>query len=100
MHRNLVPLLLLITPLVTAQSPPDHHVKSLKIRVLSTMLTADEGIGEWGFSALVEVDGRRILFDTGARPGTVFNNAKDWSFFRELSAGASRRWLRRWIRPR
>ena len=54
------------------------------------MLTADEGIGEWGFSALVEVDGRRILFDTDARPGTVFNNAKDWSLFRELSAGASR----------
>ncbi len=100
MIRNVLPLGLLIASLLTAQSPPDHRVKSLKIRVLSTMLTADEGIGEWGFSALVEVDGRRILFDTGEGPGTVFNNAKDWSFFRELSAGASRRWLRRWIRPR
>jgi len=41
------------------------------------MLTADEGIGEWGFSALVEADGHRILFDTGARPDTVLNNAKE-----------------------
>src|SRR3979411_580996 len=40
------------------------------------MLTADDGIGEWGFSALVEADGRRILFDTGARPDTVLINAK------------------------
>src|SRR5260370_31951426 len=77
MLRNILPLLLLITPLLAAQPAPDHRVKSLKIRVLSTMLTADEGIGEWGFSALVEVDGRRILFDTGARPDTVLNNVKD-----------------------
>jgi 7,8-dihydropterin-6-yl-methyl-4-(beta-D-ribofuranosyl)aminobenzene 5'-phosphate synthase len=41
------------------------------------MLTSDQGIGEWGFSALVEVDGRRILFDTGARPDTVLTNAKE-----------------------
>jgi len=77
MHRNILPLLLLIATLTAAQPPAYHRVKSLKIRVLSTMLTADEGIGEWGFSALVEVDGRRILFDTGARPDTVLSNAKD-----------------------
>ena len=41
------------------------------------MLTSDEGIGEWGFSAVVEADGHRILFDTGARPDTVLNNAKE-----------------------
>jgi 7,8-dihydropterin-6-yl-methyl-4-(beta-D-ribofuranosyl)aminobenzene 5'-phosphate synthase len=41
------------------------------------MLTSDEGIGEWGFSAVVDVDGRRILFDTGDRPETVLNNAKE-----------------------
>lgn len=39
-------------------------MQSLRITVLSTML-ADRGIGEWGFAALVEADGRRILFDTG-----------------------------------
>jgi metal-dependent hydrolase (beta-lactamase superfamily II) len=46
-------------------------------QVLSTMLTSDIGIGEWGFSALVEVIGRRTLFDTGARPDTVLTNAKE-----------------------
>jgi 7,8-dihydropterin-6-yl-methyl-4-(beta-D-ribofuranosyl)aminobenzene 5'-phosphate synthase len=67
--------LLLASALVPAL--PAQTVKSLKIQVLSTMLTADEGIGEWGFAALVEVDGHRILFDTGARPETVLNNARE-----------------------
>jgi 7,8-dihydropterin-6-yl-methyl-4-(beta-D-ribofuranosyl)aminobenzene 5'-phosphate synthase len=58
-----------------AESAP-HHVRTLKITVLSTML-ADSGIGEWGFAALVEVDGKRILFDTGARPETVLTNARE-----------------------
>jgi 7,8-dihydropterin-6-yl-methyl-4-(beta-D-ribofuranosyl)aminobenzene 5'-phosphate synthase len=51
-------------------------VKSLRVTVLSTML-AEEGIGEWGFAALVEADGRRILFDTGYRPNTVLQNAQE-----------------------
>jgi len=59
-----------------ASAAASARVKSLKILVLSTML-ADEGIGEWGFSALVEVDGHRILFDTGARPNTVLENARE-----------------------
>jgi 7,8-dihydropterin-6-yl-methyl-4-(beta-D-ribofuranosyl)aminobenzene 5'-phosphate synthase len=62
----------------SAASAPDSHseVKTLKITILSTML-ADDGIGEWGFSALVEADGHKILFDTGARPNTVLENAKE-----------------------
>jgi len=51
--------------------------RSVHVEVLSTMLTSDEGIGEWGFSAVVDVDGHRILFDTGDRPETVLNNAKE-----------------------
>jgi 7,8-dihydropterin-6-yl-methyl-4-(beta-D-ribofuranosyl)aminobenzene 5'-phosphate synthase len=51
-----------------------HQVESLKITILSTML-AEEGIGEWGFAALVEADGHRILFDTGNYPDTVLRNA-------------------------
>jgi 7,8-dihydropterin-6-yl-methyl-4-(beta-D-ribofuranosyl)aminobenzene 5'-phosphate synthase len=51
-------------------------VRSLRIVILSTML-ADEGLGEWGFAALVEADGERLLFDTGARPRTVLENAKE-----------------------
>lgn len=56
------------------EAVPASH---LKITVLSTMLTDFYGIGEWGFAALVEVDGRKILFDTGARPETVLNNSKE-----------------------
>jgi 7,8-dihydropterin-6-yl-methyl-4-(beta-D-ribofuranosyl)aminobenzene 5'-phosphate synthase len=52
-------------------------VASLDVRLLSTMLTADEGYGEWGFAALVVADGHRILFDTGAHPDTVLRNAHD-----------------------
>src|SRR5580698_7112143 len=62
-----------------AQSTPaDSHaqVHALKITILSTML-ADDGIGEWGFAALVEADGHKILFDTGARPNTVLENARE-----------------------
>lgn len=58
------------------QTKADNRIRSLKILVLSTML-AEPGIGEWGFAALVEVDGHRILFDTGARPDTVLKNARE-----------------------
>ena len=54
----------------------NSRATSVKLQVLSTML-ADAGIGEWGFAAVVEVDGRRILFDTGARPDTVLKNAAE-----------------------
>jgi 7,8-dihydropterin-6-yl-methyl-4-(beta-D-ribofuranosyl)aminobenzene 5'-phosphate synthase len=61
-----------------AQSAPatPAELGTLKITILSTML-ADEGIGEWGFAALVEADGHKILFDTGARPNTVLENARE-----------------------
>ena len=61
----LIAALALLTPHLAWAAP----VKALKITVLSTML-AHDGVGEWGYAALVEVDGRRILFDTGARPQT------------------------------
>ena len=60
---------------VAGQDPPSR-VHALRILILSTML-AEEGIGEWGFAALVEADGQRILFDTGAHPDTVLRNARD-----------------------
>jgi 7,8-dihydropterin-6-yl-methyl-4-(beta-D-ribofuranosyl)aminobenzene 5'-phosphate synthase len=59
-----------------ASSPA--QIRALKITVLSTMLVGDTaGLGEWGFSALVEADGHRILLDTGAHPETVLQNARD-----------------------
>jgi len=53
-----------------------NSVSGLKVTTLSTML-ASRGIGEWGYAALVEVDGNQILFDTGYRPQTVLQNAKE-----------------------
>ncbi|HTM52106.1 MAG TPA: hypothetical protein VL285_25600 [Bryobacteraceae bacterium] len=52
---------------VWGQAAPGHRVRSLRVTVLSTML-ATRGIGEWGFAALVEADGRKILFDTARAP--------------------------------
>lgn len=71
--RSLLALLLLSS--VARAAPAPARVHALKITVLSTML-ADEGVGEWGWAALVEADGRRWLFDTGARPDTVLENAR------------------------
>jgi len=80
-------VLLLVTLLFTvlfsapvvaqAQQPATPvSVQKLKITILSTML-ADQGIGEWGFAALVEADGHRLLVDTGGRPDTVLTNLHD-----------------------
>lgn len=66
----------------SAAAPPSteppagtHQAGALAITILSTT-DAPVGQGEWGFAALVEVDGHRILFDTGARPKTVLLNAE------------------------
>ncbi len=61
---------------LVAQAATHAKVQNLKITILSTMLS-DEAIGEWGFSALVEADGHRILVDTGAKPDTVLLNARE-----------------------
>lgn len=78
--RTLIALCALAFPtsLTFAQSTPQPpaQIHSLKITILSTML-ADDGIGEWGFAALVESDRHKILFDTGARPNTVLQNARE-----------------------
>ncbi len=53
--------------------------RAVKVTVLSTMLAGNRGagIGEWGFAALLEVDGQRLLIDTGERPDTVLRNASE-----------------------
>ena len=40
-------------------------------------MLSDTHIGEWGFSAIIEADGERILFDTGSRENTVLLNAEE-----------------------
>ena len=75
--RHLVRLIALamVVPGV-AQAEP---AKAVKVTILSTMLAGAPrfGVGEWGFAALLEVDGRRVLVDTGARPETVLENATE-----------------------
>jgi 7,8-dihydropterin-6-yl-methyl-4-(beta-D-ribofuranosyl)aminobenzene 5'-phosphate synthase len=77
--------------LLGSLTPPEAHasaaastqkvstqVHALKVTLLSTMLVGDvTGIGEWGFSALIEADGHRVLLDTGAHPDTVWQNARN-----------------------
>lgn len=61
-------------PAFAASAAP--KVKALKITILSTMLADYGTFGEWGFAALVEADGKRMLFDSGAHPDTVLKNAQ------------------------
>lgn len=78
MKKLAIILALSLTQLATnAQSiPPQRQVGHLKITILSTML-AQEGIGDWGFGALVECDSTKILFDAGGRKYVVRDNAKE-----------------------
>src|SRR4029450_52804 len=69
-------IVVMIASRAWAQPVAPQRVRSVRVTVLSTML-ATRGLGEWGFAALVEADGRRILFDTGARPETVLSNARE-----------------------
>ena len=69
MLRKFIALMLCLTCLMPGVAQA-AQVKALKVTVLSTML-ADHGLG-----ALVEADGRKFLFDTGASPDVVLKNAK------------------------
>jgi 7,8-dihydropterin-6-yl-methyl-4-(beta-D-ribofuranosyl)aminobenzene 5'-phosphate synthase len=70
-------LLLLCAYGLPLRSQERRRVKSLKVTILTTMLADGRGVGEWGFSALAEADGRRILFDTGGRPDTIVINSRE-----------------------
>jgi 7,8-dihydropterin-6-yl-methyl-4-(beta-D-ribofuranosyl)aminobenzene 5'-phosphate synthase len=67
------------TPASAQPSQPASRASKVKVTILSTMLVGSPsgGIGEWGFAALLEVDGRAILVDTGARAETVLKNAAE-----------------------
>ncbi len=58
-----------------SESEQAERVGSVKVHIISTML-ATRGLGEWGFSALVEVDGHWVLLDTGHDPDVVLGNAE------------------------
>lgn len=47
----------------------------MKIKILYDNTSFIQGfIADWGFSCLVEVDGRKILFDTGAKGAVLLQN--------------------------
>lgn len=69
-------VLLLLSGFAASAHAGGARVQSLKITVLSTMLADGPTLGEWGFAALVEVDGHRLLFDTGAHTDVVLKNAQ------------------------
>ena len=68
---------------VGATATPLAKVSAAKITLLSTMLSDGDELGEWGFSALIEVGGKSYLFDTGANPDLVLHNA--WALKIDLS---------------
>jgi len=71
---------LVLLPSVASTQPATAVIaKAAKFTVLSTMLSGmpGAGIGEWGFAGLLEVDGHRLLIDTGARPEAVLRNAEE-----------------------
>jgi 7,8-dihydropterin-6-yl-methyl-4-(beta-D-ribofuranosyl)aminobenzene 5'-phosphate synthase len=63
-----------------ADRPSVPPVSDARVTILSTMLAEEVHertlIGEWGFAAFIEANGRRLLFDTGAAPDTVLRNAE------------------------
>lgn len=56
--------------------PTPTLANAATVTILSSNLADGATIGEWGLSALVEVDGRCVLFDTGRNPDTVLKNAQ------------------------
>lgn len=70
---------LMMWPMGAGAQSTDPPAAAMKVTVLSTMLVGNSraGVGEWGFAAVLEVDGRRWLIDTGARAETVLKNAAE-----------------------
>lgn len=59
-----------------AMAADARSADSVEVTILSSNLANVSTIGEWGFSALVEVDGHCVLFDAGYRADTVLRNIK------------------------
>ena len=68
-----------LAPAAAADEPQtSHRAHALKITVLVTNVAGDPyaADGEWGYSALVEMDGHKILYDTGSSADMVLKNAR------------------------
>jgi len=58
-----------------ADSEDIQVADSVEVTILSSNSANTRTVGEWGFSALVEVNGHYVLFDTGNYADTVLWNA-------------------------
>ena len=67
---TLAAALLVSGPPADVASAQAARASQVKVTILSTMLVGNgnAGVGEWGFAAVLEVDGRRLLVDTGRAP--------------------------------
>ena len=69
-----------LTPALNATQPPARTPGSVtggvQVTILSSNLANGGTIGEWGLSALVEIGGHCVLFDTGRHPDTILRNAR------------------------
>ena len=61
---------------VSAKSSKKNPTQEVQVTILSSNLANGATVGEWGLSALVEADGKCVLFDAGRHPDTVIRNAK------------------------
>ena len=53
-----------------------HAAETVQVTILSSNLANGSTVGEWGFSALAEVDGQCVLFDAGYHADTVLRNIR------------------------
>lgn len=69
---SFVVYLALAAPLVTTASPPNPRITIL-YDAFGKVASMKQ---DWGFAALLEVNGKRILFDTGDNPDILAQNVK------------------------
>lgn len=72
---GLVLMLVTVACIAAPGENTSRAAESVAVTILSSNLANSGTVGEWGFSALVEVDGRCILFDAGNYADTVLRNA-------------------------
>ena len=61
---------------IAADAADSKYADNPRITLLSTMLANLSGTGEWGFSALIETQAGSVLFDTGFKQSTVWDNSQ------------------------
>ncbi len=67
----------LSSPAATAPMPPATAAQPARITVLYDAFGKDAAMTkDWGYAALVEINGKRILFDTGDDPAILAKNVR------------------------